>query len=361
MSDEIYLNVAKVLDTLPNGFPATESGVEIKLLKKVFTPEQAALFCDMRLTFETAEDVARRTGRPLEGLEELLISMGEAGQLFALQFGETRYFKMMPWIFGIYEFQLGRIDREFAELMEEYAPTFARQFFEHTPQLMQVLPVEEEIFLQHQALPYEKVSTLIEQGQSFLVNECICKKEQGLLGNPCSRPLEVCLAIAPVPGIFDDSPLGRVITRDEAYELLRQCEEAGLVHLTGNIQNGQIFICNCCGCCCGVLRSIMELGIPASSVVNSHYCAQIDADRCSGCGICADERCQVKAIEEVNGEYRVIPERCIGCGLCISTCPTEAIRFVRKEPDKLTPPPVTEEEWFEERGRRRGVDFTGYK
>jgi len=77
MSDEIYYKVAKVLDTLPNGFPSTASGVEIKLLKKVFTPEQAYLFCDMRLTFETVEEIASRTERPLKGLKELLMSNGE--------------------------------------------------------------------------------------------------------------------------------------------------------------------------------------------------------------------------------------------------------------------------------------------
>jgi electron transport complex protein RnfB len=361
MNDKIYEKLANVLDTLPNGFPRTESAVEIKLLKKVFTPEQAELFCDMRLTFETAEEVAERTGRPLEGLEEMLIAMGEAGQLFPLQLGETRYFKMLPWVFGIYEFQLSRIDREFAELVEEYGPIFARKFFEHRPQLMQVLPIEEEIAVQQEALPYEKVSTLIEHGQSFLVNECICKKEQMLLGKPCDRPLEVCLAIAPIPGVFDDWPNGRVLTRDEAYELLRKSEEEGLVHLTSNVQNGHIYICNCCGCCCGVLRSINEYGIPASDVINAHYFAEIDPDLCTGCGICADERCQVEAIEEDDDVYRIVQDKCIGCGLCISTCPVEAIRLVHKDKDKLEEPPVTEDEWFEKKGRQRGVDFTDYK
>jgi electron transport complex protein RnfB len=61
MNDKIYEKLANVLDTLPNGFPRTDSAVEIKLLKKIFTPEQAELFCDMRLTFETAEEVAKRT------------------------------------------------------------------------------------------------------------------------------------------------------------------------------------------------------------------------------------------------------------------------------------------------------------
>ncbi len=361
MNDTVYEKLARVLDTLPNGFPRTDSAVEIKLLKKIFTPEQAELFCDMRLTFETAEEIALRTGRPLEGLEAMLISMGDAGQLFHLQLGENRFFKMLPWAFGIYEFQLSRIDREFAELSDEYEPFFARQFFEYSPQLMQVLPVEEEISVQQEALPYERVSTLIEHGQSFLVNECICKKERMLLGKPCDRSLEVCLAIAPIPGMFDDWPNGRVLSRDEAYELLRKSEEEGLVHLTSNVQYGHIYICNCCGCCCGVLRSINELGMPASDVINSHYFAEIDPDGCTGCGVCTDERCQVGAIEENNDVYRIVQDKCIGCGLCISTCPAEAIRLVHKEKENLVEPPITEDAWFEERGRRRGVDFSDYK
>ena len=128
MANEIYQNLARVLDTLPNGFPATESGVEIKLLKKIFTPEQADLFCDLRLTFETAQQVAERTGRPVEELNRQLKDMGKAGQLFSINFGGIRVFKMLPWVFGIYEFQLGRLDKELALLVEEYTPFFGQQF-----------------------------------------------------------------------------------------------------------------------------------------------------------------------------------------------------------------------------------------
>jgi ferredoxin len=361
MSDEVYKNLAKVLDTLPNGFPSTPSGVEIKLLKKIFTPEQAELFCTLRMTFETAEQIAERTQRPLLGLEAQLTDMSEAGQLFALQLGEMKFYKMMPWVFGIYEFQLNRINRELAQLCEEYSPFFKRQFYSKTPQLMQVLPIEKEIAVQQEALPYERVSALIDGSEAFLVNECICKKEKGLLRKPCKKPIHVCLAMAPIPGIFDNLPYGRVITKHEAYELLKASEDAGLVHLTANIQNGQIYICNCCGCCCGVLTSINDLGIPASHVVNSHYYAEIDLEMCSSCGICSDERCQVGAIEETKNEFRIIKEKCIGCGLCISKCPQEAIRFVHKEEANRMPPPVTEDAWFEERGKKRGIDYSSYK
>jgi Na+-translocating ferredoxin:NAD+ oxidoreductase subunit B len=361
MSEEIYRRLAVVLDTLPNGFPATENGVEIKLLKKIFTPEQAELFGEMRLIFETAEQVAQRTGRPLEGLEEQLKAMGRAGQLFAIDLAGTWIFKMLPWVFGIYEFQNERLDKEFVELNEEFGPIYGKQFFSQTPQLMQVLPIEKEIAVQQEALSYEKVSSLIEQNQSFLVNDCICKKEQGLLGHPCDRPMQVCLAMAPIPGIFDKAPKGKVLTREEAYALLKKTEEMGLVHLTSNMQSGHIYICNCCGCCCGVLGAINRLGIPASKVINSHYYAEIDPDKCLSCGICADERCQVKAIEEGEVAYRIDPERCIGCGLCISTCSGEAIRLVHKDQEKIVSPPIDEAAWFEERGRRRGVDFSAYK
>jgi Na+-translocating ferredoxin:NAD+ oxidoreductase subunit B len=361
MNADIYFKLAGVLDTLPNGFPATDDGLEIKILKKVFTPEQADLFCDLRLTFETAEQIAQRTGRPLAGLEDRLETMRKKGQLFCIEMGETRFYKMLPWVFGIYEFQLPHMDRKFAGLNEAYSPIYGKQFFSKTPQLMQTLAIEKSIPVHQEALSFEKVSSIIENGQSFLANECVCKKEHGLLGHPCNRSTQVCLAIAPVPGVFDKHPAGRVITKDEAYHLLNKSEEEGLVHLTGNVQYGQFFICNCCKCCCGVLRAINEFGIPASLVINSHYYAEIDPEACIGCGTCSDARCQVSAIEKDDDTYRIVPERCIGCGLCISTCPTESISLLHKDEKNVSPPPVTEMDWFEERGRARGIDFSAYK
>jgi len=359
MTDDIYRKLANVLDTLPNGFPATEDGLEIKLLKKIFRPEDADLFCDLRLTFETAKQIAERTGRPLEGLEARLTTMLHRGQLFGLNLDGTKIFKMVPWAFGIYEFQLPHMDRELAEMCEAYGKTYGRQFLENKPQFMQVIPIEEEIPSRQEALSYEKVSSIIENGQSFLLNECICKKEQGLLDNPCEKPLEVCMAIAPIPGVFDNAKVGRAISKKEAYEVLGNAEEAGLVHLTWNVESDHFFICNCCGCCCGMLRGINELGI--TDAINSHYYAEIDPDVCVACGTCADERCQINGIEEGEDSYRIIRERCIGCGLCITTCPSEAIRLVRKQQEELVSPPKDEMEWYKERGRLRGVDFSAYE
>jgi NAD-dependent dihydropyrimidine dehydrogenase PreA subunit len=359
MSDEVYYKLAKVLDSLPNGFPATESGVEIRLLKKIFQPDEAELFCDLKLKFETAKKIAKRTGRPLEGIEEKLTSMWEKGQVFGVKLGDTMLFRMVPWAFGIYELQLPFLDREMAEMCEEFMKVFGRQFFDKKPQLMRVVPIEREIPARHEALNYEKVSSIIENGLSFQLMDCICKKEKSLLDKRCKKPMDICMGIAPVPNFFDDSKTGRVISKEEAYRILKKAEEAALVHLTWNVENGHFFICNCCGCCCGVLRGINELGIPASKVVDSDYYAVIDPERCTGCGVCADERCQVRAIESGEEAYRIMEDKCIGCGLCVSTCPSEAIQLVRKK-DRVRPP-ADEMEWYEQRARVRGMDISAFK
>ena len=359
MSDEIYHKLAKVLDTLPNGFPSTDSGIEIKILKKVFTPEEADLFCDLRLTPETAEQIADRTGRSIEGLEDKLISMWKQGELEASNLGGIKQFKMMPWIIGIYEAQNIRMDKEFAKMCEEYSMHWGAQFVSFGPQIMQVIPIEKEIPVKQEALTYQQVSNLIENTKSFMVTECICKKNQGLLDNPCEKPTEVCMGMNSEPGYYENHRSGgRVISREEAYDVLRKAEEAGLVHMTSNLESGHGYICNCCGCCCGLLRAV-SMGIP--NVVNSHYYAQINPDICDACGTCAEERCQVNAIEEGEGAYKIIKEKCIGCGLCVSSCPSESIQLLHKQPEELVYPVKDEEAWFDERARQRGVDYNDYR
>jgi Na+-translocating ferredoxin:NAD+ oxidoreductase subunit B len=359
MSDQVYQKLAKVLDTLPNGFPATPDGTELKILKKIFTPDEAEMCCDMKMTFETAQQIAKRSGRPSTGLEDKLTAMCQRGEVAGKTVKGVKQFRIMPWVVGIYEFQLKRMDREFCELCEEYTMYFGPQLVEHKPDLMQVIPIEDKIPVKHQAFTYQQVSSIIDKGLLFRVNECICKKEQGMLGKPCKKPVEVCLAVMTEPDTIPIVDWGKTISKEEAFALLRKAEDEGLVHLTSNIESGHWFICNCCGCCCGILRAVNLLG--TGSIINSSYYAEIDPALCISCGTCGEDRCQVHAIEAGEDTYRVLTERCIGCGLCASVCPVDAIKLVRKPDAEIIRPPHDEVAWNDERALARGVDYSPYK
>ncbi len=359
MNDPVYLKLAEVLDSLPNGFPRTESGVELKLLKKVFAPDEAELFCDLKLVKETAAEISRRTGRPLEGLEDKLNDMWWKGQIECDPTGSEKVFGLAPWIVGIYEFQLPFMDEEFARLHVEYIKTAGLFFMVKKPQVMQVVPIEEKIQGQGSPMPYEQVSAIIEKSRSFAVNECICKKQSALLGRGCDKPREVCLVIAEKPGFYDSHPMaGRVITKEEAYAILRRAEEAGLVHMISNVREGHWFFCNCCGCCCSQL---LAARFGWKGAVNSHYSAHIDPALCKNCGKCADTRCQIKAIDTAENHRVVNQEKCIGCGLCASTCPAGAITLVHKDPEKIVQPPQNEREWYQIKARNEKKDISRFE
>jgi Na+-translocating ferredoxin:NAD+ oxidoreductase subunit B len=114
---------------------------------------------------------------------------------------------------------------------------------------------------------------------------------------------------------------------DEALDIFKRADQAGLVLQPSNSQD-PIFICACCGCCCGVLRNIKQFDNPADLVVNP-FIAHHDPDLCSNCEACLD-RCQMEALSMIDGAIALDLKRCIGCGLCVNTCPSGAMRLVRK-------------------------------
>lgn len=359
MRDDVYRELAQILDTLPNGFPATDDGLEITILEKIFTPEEADLFCDLRLSYETPAQIAERTGRPLAELDEMLPRMWEKGQIEGGGLGPTRVFRMLPWVVGIWEMQVGRLDAELARLGDEYYEHYGPQLFGQEPRVMRTIPIERDATPTQRALSYDRVSGILEASQSFAVSDCVCRKQKRLLDEGCDNPLEVCLGVAPEPNAFDDQPWGRPISKREAFAVLDRADEAGLVHLTTNVAEGSSFICSCCGCCCVALKAITRLGM--SEVVNSDLYCEIDADLCISCGDCADGVCQVNAIGEGDEAYRVDRRLCVGCGVCIDSCDVGALGLEPKPAEERLAPPADEKAWAEERGRLRGVDFSAYK
>lgn len=352
MSNTVFYKLRDLFDTLPNGFPSTENEVEIKILKKIYTEEEAEITLQLKISWETPEQIATRTGMDVDFLKVKLDEMLDKGQLGGVRLGEFRLFRLMPFIIGVYEYQLNRMDEEFVRLTSEYLDNSAIPVMSATkPAMMRVLPVEKEIPSEVTVEPYQKLTHYIDNAQAWAVGDCICKKEKRMLGEGCDSPLEVCISVAPVPNFFDEYFWGRPITKQEAFDILDKCEEAGLVHSTNNVKDAPFIICNCCSCCCGVMKGLTQFG-NEGAIAKSDYVGIIDENECVSCGVCGD-RCHVNAIDETDDGF-IINERCIGCGLCISTCPSDAVKLKKRDDSDLPEIPQNEFVWMEDKDSARG-------
>jgi len=356
VSEIAYRNLARRLDAIPNGFPATESGVELELLAKLFTPEEAALAAALRLSHEPAETVAERAGVDADAAYRMLKKMTKRGLIRAKRGEGQLVFALMPFVVGFYEESLPRMDEELATLVERYLQeTRGAGITEHTPALHRVIPVEESVPFELEIFPYERASQLLESARSWGVRDCICRIQQRLVGEGCDHPVENCLVFAPIEGAFDHSDVNRAITKEEALQILAEAEASGLVHSTGNYQGPHYYVCNCCTCCCGILRGVAEFGVP-TAVARADFQAVVDADLCAGCADCV-ERCQFDALAVPEDTAEVDTGRCVGCGLCATVCPTGALHLERRPAGEVPPPPRDIKEWGTQRAEQRGISL----
>lgn len=357
MSETAYRKLAERLDAIPNGFTPTDSGVELRLLARIFTPEEALLASVMRLGLESADAIASRTEL---GAADALVTLGDMARkgLVRARTGEggKPVFGLLPFAVGIYEEQLPRMDEELATLFEQYyQETRGGGMVQHTPALHRVIPVEEAVPFELEIFPYERASELIEGARSWGVRDCICRVQQRLVGKGCSHPLESCLVFAPVEGAFDGSDVTRTITKEEALRILRDAAEAGLVHSTSNHCGLQFYICNCCVCCCGIMRGVAEFDLP-TALARSDFRVVVDAESCTGCGICV-ERCQFGASSVDDGTCVVDYRRCVGCGLCVGACPGGALTLERRAEGDTERPPADMRAWMARRANSREISI----
>ena len=355
MGDDAFIQLAEHLNAMPQGFPRTESGVEIRLLKKIFTEEEARVAARMKLLPETPEQVAERLGWEPGKMAEMLESMVSRGQIMGAGPRDARVYSAFPFVVGIHEFQLPRMDREYAELFEAYFEEAIRdESMQSKPGQVRVYPVEEAVQGDMVVLPFEKISTLVDKAKAYAVADCICRKEFQLLDKGCKATMNNCIGLSLDPHGFDIEYRGaKKVSKEVVLELLKKAEEEGLVHTSWNVQDDHMYICNCCTCCCAVLRGVKMSSKP-NFMARSNYFAEIDGDECVSCGVCRDERCPVEAIDEGEDHFVVNRERCIGCGVCVNACPNEAIKLVRKEEGEIDIPPRTIVEWTMEKAQKTG-------
>jgi ferredoxin len=351
-STDVYARLAAFLDDLPAGYPPAEDGVELRILRKLFSQEQASLFLHLRLLGETARVVAFRAGQPVEQVAGMLAEMEEQGLIAGEHKAEKpAQYSVNQFVVGFMEEQVDRFDRELAELIEAYLPVY----FKHGPwaDLPQIrtVPVGEAVHVENHVMPYERAEELVSRHTHFAVRNCVCRQQRAAIGKSCGKPLETCLSFDSAAEHTVFTGRGRSITREEALALLKVAEQAGLVLQPANSKDPP-FICACCGCCCGVLRGLKVHERPADLVSNA-FIAHFDADRCLGCGACV-ERCQMDALSQPDTTAALDLARCIGCGLCVSTCPSGALSLMRKPAAQQPRIPFNTLSTYVQLGRARG-------
>lgn len=354
METNAYQRLAQRLDSLPNGFPATADGSELRLLAYLFTPDEAELAAQLRLSKETPEQIARRIGGDPQELAARLKAMAKRG-LIAVERAEGGLsYGLLPFVVGIYENQIGRIDTDLARLFEDYYRQAFGQVLSIAPSVHRVIPVQESVRVDMEIRPYESAVEIIAQAQAWGVLDCICRKQKALIGEACEHPIDVCMALSDRPNAFDHSPVVRAQTQEQALETLQRATRAGLVHTVSNNQHGVWYICNCCTCSCGILRGLAEMGI-ANVVARSPFVNRVDETLCVACQDCL-EYCQFNALS-LNVVAQVNALRCVGCGVCVPVCPEGALGLVRRPPEEIQPIPETERDWMVQRAAARGISL----
>lgn len=350
-----YLKLAEGLDKLPHGYPKTDSGVEIEILEKLFEPLEAQIACELQSKSEPVSVIAERASMDLEEVKRSLKGMARKGLIRVKKGDGEMKFGLMPFVVGFYENQLPRMNTELAQLFERYFHDSRAGIVRFSPSVHRVIPVGESVSMDLEIFPYEEASEIIENAKSWGVRDCICRVQQRLIGSGCEHEVESCMVFAPVEGAFDHSEVDRAISKEEAFQILRSAAESGLVHSAANQQQGLHYICNCCTCCCGILRGLAEYDIP-TAVSRSNFRAEVDEDICSSCGDCI-ERCQFGALTLGDDTCIVDHSRCVGCGQCTTVCSTESLHLIRLSSAEMTVPPEDLHAWMATRAKERNISI----
>ncbi|MFH2128903.1 MAG: 4Fe-4S binding protein [bacterium] len=334
MTEQIYHQLQRKLNQMPIGYPATESGIEIRILKRLFSPAEAEITVQLSPFPELVADIASRTGKPVAELEPQLDAMSRNGLIFRLKRdGQTRY-NLAPFMIGMYEYSVEKIDAEMAAMFAEYFETaFLTELGISNIPGFKVIPIEEHIQPDQELLPHHKLEEKIRAARKISVADCICRKESRLAGHGCDYPLETCLNFGVAAEYYIENGIGREIDAEEAIRILNMADAAGLVHAGANSKHLSN-ICNCCPCCCASMKGITQKGHDTRKYMNALYEAVIDLAECTECEACM-EACPVSAIS--NADPMVVDRsRCLGCGVCAGICPVEGISLVLR-PDREEP------------------------
>ncbi len=330
------------------GFPAVRDGSDIRILRHIFSPEEAAIATCLSYRHESesvlAERITRQLG-PIDDLSGKFREMLKKGGIEGVEKEGEIWYCNSPLVVGMYEMQLGRLTPEFIRDFKRYtrSAAFGLSFIGTELPQMRTIPIEKSIRPEYVVSDFDRVDSLLNQSAGpFVIVECICRNRAEMEGKTCTvtKRKETCLAIGNIAKTVILSGQGREIERDEAKQILKKNQKEGLVLQPSNSIDPE-FICSCCGCCCSMLKTQKSLPRPLDYWASNFQALPVP-DRCTGCGACL-KRCQMDALSlgASGSDPQVNPDTCIGCGQCVAVCASQAL-ILKKKVDETIPPPTRE-------------------
>lgn len=355
--DKLFRNLQIHLDKQTIGFPETQSGSDIALLKQLFTPEQAEITIMLTYKSEALEQIqerAKRIGKSAEETERVLDATAARGVIGHRIKNGVKHYRTIPLLVGMLEGAVITAPPDSKPALAAASGQFfqdglfLRDFVNTKIPQMRTIPIQKSITPKHQIGNYDEIRKIIEQNSGpIVILECVCRAGTEKQGQPCKQTSrkETCMALGEVASSLAESgKLGRPISKEEALDILQKNQDDGLVLQPSNTQTPEA-ICSCCGCCCGLLKIQKLIPNPVSHWATNFF-ASVDPELCTGCGLC-EERCQVAAMKMDADKKTAVVDltRCLGCGLCVETCPEDAIELRNKATEII--PPGTSEEMME--------------
>lgn len=299
-----------------------EGGALVRYIQIMLTEDEAKLAQKVTKNPESAASIARRIGRAdVDALDNELFTIAEKGLMYVNWAGkgsdERRYYSIPNWAPGIIEYMVNNMDVPgVAECFAQYSMMSANltKFMSPDAGGMRVVPVMKEIAAQPRALSYEQVLGYLDQEfyavddinhehplePVYSLADCACRSSKFHIGEGCEHRIkDMCIQIGPEAEYYIRTGKGRKATREEVLEVLKFAEETGCVHevfefgFSSRPVGESVFICNCCGCSCGVLSGINRFG--GHGGVTSNYRPEVDPEKCVACGACV-EKCPMNAI-----------------------------------------------------------------
>jgi Pyruvate/2-oxoacid:ferredoxin oxidoreductase delta subunit len=344
MPAKVYRKLCDAMTKRGGEYPGMDIPEFYALVEELFTTEETAVYLAIPRGYHPANAIAAEMGKPEEEVALVLEAMADKGLCGAGKMGDTTFYGSLPFVPGIFEFQFMRgtntaKDKKLARLIHDYkaAVNAAKGPSKVTYPTTRVIPVDRKIQAGNTIHTYDQVASYIEKYEPLAVSTCYCRHEAKLIdeNDVCGKPNEVCMQFGLGAQFVIDRGMGRKISKEEAIDILKKCEEAGLVHSTINRQEID-WLCNCCNDHCVILKKALAQPKPGIAL-NSGFQPVRNPKLCVACGICI-ERCPAAALTKGKNDIPEVDlDRCIGCGVCASGCPENAITLVER-PEAQVPP-----------------------